>query len=605
MKSPASIFPGVLILVWSWCGAVLPLPLQAVTVYSTPEKVQQDVRISKDSRVRLGSNSAIEHTRKKNIRFKKGVLLVDDASRLAGRGTSVETSETTTSVRGGTFVAEYQEGGYLKIICLAGRVLVVSKSLFAEFIELTPGKMLIVSPADKKLPDPVDIDLQRFITSSKLLDGSEIDMANRGKTLSAVARQNGDDVTRTPVLIAGRGLGVSMDYAHSAGSPAFIEASKNGDAVDGDIRGAKPTRDDPTRRLGRSEGRTPRSDAGTTPPPATPGGEVIDYVLNSSTVIDPDGGSIQTSGFPELVMNENGEYRANNLRITGFVDLTGVDVPLRLRGEGTLEVGGAEAASILLGNGGQPVTFDTNGTQTIAYTTFDVGSGSTHEVTFRSRAGNIKVDDSSLTANDIEMLALTGCVWLTNSTVDARDAAGGSIGIRAGIVDFYNAQVGATQAPDNINLEGTELVIITNSSELRALAALTINSPSITIADSHLQVANGNLNLTAGNLLDLTNVAMSAQNVNLAVTAPGGLMHIKGGTISASQLLSLYANAGTIRFSNGAVSLNGQSINITAQTVEIDSDTTVTNTASGGTTVNATNRNFNKPGYGSFSNPPP
>ncbi|TLD72843.1 hypothetical protein FEM03_01865 [Phragmitibacter flavus] len=597
MKSfSSSVSLGCLLGLLSWFGAGQPL---RAADYTTPQKSQQDVEISKDSRVRLGSDSSMAHTKKKTVRLRKGALLVDDTAGFAGRGTLVETTEATASVKGGSFVAEYQEGGYLKIIGIAGKVVVTSKSLFAEFIELNPGKMLIISPSEKKLPEPVDIDLQRFVTSSRLMGGSGDKLANRAKLAKAIAKQDEDEVegriVKSPVVLAGRGLAVGYDFAYSAGSPAAIDAmERRGDRTDSGSEIELVTDTENSGASRKNQGGASRLSS-----PA-----LIDYVLNSSTVYDPNISTLQTAGFPELVEDGSGYYRANNLQADGLVDLSSENGPVRLLAEGTFKIGVSEPATILLGSGNDQVWFNSRGSQTVVDTTLDVASGSAHDVNFESLNGNVSVDGSSLTANDIEFLANGGCLWMTNTTVDAKDVASGTVAMKAGLVDLNNVRVGQGQTPNTLKIEGGNTVSITNSSDLRALVAMTVDAPWITVANSNLQAGpTGDINFMAQCEIDLTNVTMSAQNVNLGVTGAGGLLHIKG---SANQLLSLYANAGTIRFSNGAVSLSGQTINLTAQTVQIDNGTTVTNSAgAGGTNVNATNRNFNTAGFGSFTNPPP
>src|SRR5689334_1410656 len=71
----------------------------------------------------------------------------------------------------GTAQIAFEPGRALKVVALEGQVVIALDSVMGEFESLKPGQMLIINPSDNRLPEPVEVDLQRLVATSALMSG--------------------------------------------------------------------------------------------------------------------------------------------------------------------------------------------------------------------------------------------------------------------------------------------------------------------------------------------------------------------------------------------------------------------------------------------------
>jgi quercetin dioxygenase-like cupin family protein len=86
-------------------------------------------------------------------------------------GAKIQTAAVTAAITGTTVIAEYHPKSYAKYLVLEGTMRVYLKGVLGESILLNPGQMLIVNPNAKRLPDPVDFDLERLLKTSVFIQG--------------------------------------------------------------------------------------------------------------------------------------------------------------------------------------------------------------------------------------------------------------------------------------------------------------------------------------------------------------------------------------------------------------------------------------------------
>lgn len=70
---------------------------------------------------------------------------------------------------GATIMVAHAPGQAVKIIALEGKSRAAVSDRFGEWLILAPGKMLMLPPESRSLPDPVDVDLDRLAKSSFLI----------------------------------------------------------------------------------------------------------------------------------------------------------------------------------------------------------------------------------------------------------------------------------------------------------------------------------------------------------------------------------------------------------------------------------------------------
>jgi quercetin dioxygenase-like cupin family protein len=81
-------------------------------------------------------------------------------------GAKIQTAAVTAAITGTTVIAEYHPKSLAKYLVLEGTMRIYLKGVLGESILLNPGQMLIVNPNAKRLPDPVDFDLERLWKTS-------------------------------------------------------------------------------------------------------------------------------------------------------------------------------------------------------------------------------------------------------------------------------------------------------------------------------------------------------------------------------------------------------------------------------------------------------
>ena len=90
-------------------------------------------------------------------------------------GAKIHTAAVTAAITGTTIMMEYSPGQYLKVLVLEGSLRLSRNGSFDSQV-LHPGKMVIMRPDAKKVPDPIDVDLAQIARTSTLVNfpGSKI-----------------------------------------------------------------------------------------------------------------------------------------------------------------------------------------------------------------------------------------------------------------------------------------------------------------------------------------------------------------------------------------------------------------------------------------------
>jgi hypothetical protein len=83
---------------------------------------------------------------------------------------TIHTAAVTAAITGTTIMMEYSPGQYLKVLVLEGSLRLSRNGSFGNSLVLHPGKMVIMRPDAKKIPDPIDIDLAEIVRTSSLVN---------------------------------------------------------------------------------------------------------------------------------------------------------------------------------------------------------------------------------------------------------------------------------------------------------------------------------------------------------------------------------------------------------------------------------------------------
>src|SRR5947208_16244803 len=109
----------------------------------------------------------------RDMTLERGSMLLQVPKGLGGA--KIHTAAVTGAITGTTIMMEYGPGKYLKVLVLEGS-LRLSRNGSGDSLVLHPGKMVIMRPDAKKIPDPIDVDLAQIVRTSILVNfpGSNI-----------------------------------------------------------------------------------------------------------------------------------------------------------------------------------------------------------------------------------------------------------------------------------------------------------------------------------------------------------------------------------------------------------------------------------------------
>jgi hypothetical protein len=142
---------------------------------------------------------------------------------------------------------EYSPGQYLKVLVLEGSLRLSRNGSFGDSVVLHPGKMVIMRPDAKKIPDPIDVDLAEIVKTSTLVNfpGSNI-LPSMPLIQAAISDQAKEMAKGTLVptnLVMGHGTKVVLasndQLAKTVGQVDLLGASLNGGSVAG-LKGTAP-----------------------------------------------------------------------------------------------------------------------------------------------------------------------------------------------------------------------------------------------------------------------------------------------------------------------------------------------------------------------------
>ena len=109
-------------------------------------------------------------------------------------GAKIRTAAVTAAITGTTIMMEYVPGKDLKVLVLEGSLRLSRNGVFGDSLLLTPGKMVIMPPNAKRIPDPVSVDLAHVVKTSALIN---MKGKKGGKPLPSIALINQEVARQT------------------------------------------------------------------------------------------------------------------------------------------------------------------------------------------------------------------------------------------------------------------------------------------------------------------------------------------------------------------------------------------------------------------------
>lgn len=538
---------------------------------------------SKGSVMRAGSKTEAVLLNDTALSLRQGIMMASSGRGTFGReGITVDTPETKTTVKG-TMLVAYQPQTYIKITCIEGQVTVRLKALMGEFVSLREGQMLIINPAEKRLPDSVEIDLQELVRTSVLLGADFPALASTPRFDRATERQarvvRRGEVIPTPLILSGAGLSVSLQ-ADSA-------VSRQREPV---VAAAPPPAPAPR----PSPPRAPSSGGG--------GAGVVEgpeYIIDGTTVFGGDGTpALRTPGY---ALKEGTRGSQEDATIWMFPDGDARRSPeLLIRGETRL-----------------PSTSQ-YGDLYVAVGELRVGDSATTSVLNvgelgLSASGLLHIDSARIataadSSSSLNLVSGTA-VRVARSTIDQTSG----IQATAPEISVQQSSLASSSLPITLaSSPGGAGITITDSSQLRSLAssigiALLTHGAPIAVRDSQLSASHiliDTVDPAANSLIDLRNATLNGDLIRARGfnTADRDALVISGSTINAADMIKFYAEGSSrLRF-QGNVDLNlsqGGNAILAGRIVQVDEGGAVR--VRGDAQVYRDIDNYNKNGYGTIT----
>lgn len=553
--------------------------------FSTRSKSQSQVGM-KRSFFRVGSDSQVRMSEGQRIVMEKGVMLVGSEPGRGRETVEVDVPGYRMKVRGSVQIA-YYPGQYLKVTVIEGKVTVALQSLAGEFEELEPGQMLIINPSDKRLPEPVEVDLSRIISTSQLIASPLGSPSTKGLMDAAAGAQSGDgNLTRTPLMFSG--ASPEMYLVDNAARGRVMEEERTTFQLTNDLIDPTANVDQKTYADGlsyysfpfpptepgilmtRTGARTKELTVLLTSEPDEYGDYAAPATLHGTIRADSD---IFSPIAGKKLLFESQEYAADPFNDFSLHLAAGTDI--------------LTPAQVGIGFLG---AFGITGTDAVVQ-----AGNSTHVdevLDIRATEGDITFTQSTLAAYSI---------WLAGSTANTGPQQ-----------NITLTQTTAT-AKDSITLGSSEVrtrVTLQNSTQLAALLShLTVQSKGAPITvDSSMLSAGGTLTLDARDIADAgANGLITLQNANLsadvirvrASTLGGTGLLIDGGTFNADSLLMFFAGSSSTLLFRGNVTVNSPHAIFSGNTVQVEAGGSVN--VSGQADVYSNNHLYNSAGYGTIS----
>jgi hypothetical protein len=135
----------------------------------TGKKSRSELLFQDNTLTRIGGETFFSFkTGTRDLTLEKGSMLLQVPKGLGGA--QIHTAAVTAAITGTTIMMEYIPKQYIKVLVLEGSLRLSRNGRFGDSLVLTPGKMVIMRPDVKKIPDPVDVDLEHIVKTSSLVN---------------------------------------------------------------------------------------------------------------------------------------------------------------------------------------------------------------------------------------------------------------------------------------------------------------------------------------------------------------------------------------------------------------------------------------------------
>ena len=421
--------------------------IQGELALTTGIKSRSELLFQDNTLTRLGPESYFSFKGgTRDINLQRGTLLLQVPK--GQGGAKIHTAAVTAAITGTTVMIEHLPGKSLKFLVLEGSMR-LSNGRFGDSLLLLPGKMVIMPPNAKRIPEPVTVDLKKVLGTSDLVNMPNGSGKKKGKSLPSlalieqeVAKQDQGKadhrLTETNLVILGKGTNVLL-----ASNTLLNDLNQRTDiatATGGALSSATPP-PGPTPPPGSFPSSTPGSSPSSSPasgPGSTPA--VTDVGPIAQTKVTGDGkktevryGDKKNPIALPLVLNKPQDYSKNGG--TGSVKIESND---SVTVNNVIKVSdstiGKKKGEISINSNktsGSAITINSSA-QLLALLAATNGNGGGGKIMFTSDGGSIDVNGGTIQSDrgtiDMRNNGANGSITLANATLNAGTIKAGALG---------------------------------------------------------------------------------------------------------------------------------------------------------------------------------
>jgi hypothetical protein len=212
----------------------------------TGAKSRSELLFQDNTLTRIGAETFFSFkTGTRDMTLERGSMLLQVPKGLGGA--KIHTAAVTAAITGTTIMMEYSPGQYLKVLVLEGSLRLSRNGSFGDSLVLHPGKMVIMRPDAKKIPDPIDVDLAEIVRTSPLVNFPGSNILPSMPLIQVAINDQAKEVAKGALvptnLVMGHGtqvvLASSDQLAKTVSQVGLLGANLNGGSVAG-LKGSTP-----------------------------------------------------------------------------------------------------------------------------------------------------------------------------------------------------------------------------------------------------------------------------------------------------------------------------------------------------------------------------
>src|SRR5437868_11516087 len=204
----------------------------------TGARSRSELLFQDNTLTRIGAETFFSFkTGTRDMTLEKGSMLLQVPEGLGGA--KIHTAAVTAAITGTTIMMEYSPGKYLKVLVLEGSLRLSRNGSFGDSVTLHPGKMVIMRPDAKRIPEPIDVDLAQIVRTSTLVNFPGSNILPSMPLIQAAINDQTKELTKGTLvptnLVMGHGTNLVLaskdQLSKTIGSLTGLPANRNGAPV--------------------------------------------------------------------------------------------------------------------------------------------------------------------------------------------------------------------------------------------------------------------------------------------------------------------------------------------------------------------------------------